>query len=82
MSSSTEFYDNDPGGYSKKTFDADVSEIRDRFLKYVPKESRILDLGCGSGALGCIWAAQNRQGSYTGLDFSGPLLREAERQLS
>ncbi len=36
-----------------------------------------LDLGCGSGALGCLWAQQSRRGSYTGLDFSGPLLTEA-----
>lgn len=36
-----------------------------------------LDLGCGSGALGCLWAEQGRRGSYTGLDFSGPLLTEA-----
>ena len=36
-----------------------------------------LDLGCGSGALGCLWAQQGRRGSYTGLDFSGPLLTEA-----
>ena len=38
-----------------------------------------LDLGCGSGALGQIWAGQQRRGSYTGLDFSGPLLREAQK---
>ena len=52
-----------------------------RVLQTIPVQSASdwLDLGCGSGALGCIWAGQNRQGSYTGLDFSGPLLREAEK---
>ncbi len=49
MRDSIWFYDNDPEGYSAKTFKADVSKIRDRFLSYVPKGSRILDLGCGSG---------------------------------
>ena len=52
-----------------------------RVLESIPKDvpSDWLDLGCGSGALGQIWAEQGRAGSYTGLDFSGPLLREAER---
>ena len=38
-----------------------------------------LDLGCGSGELGRIWAGQGRRGSYTGLDFSNALLKEAEQ---
>ena len=52
-----------------------------RILKTIPVEvpSDWLDLGCGSGALGRIWAEQGRCGSYTGVDFSGPLLREAEK---
>ena len=52
-----------------------------RVLQSIPAKpaSDWLDLGCGSGALGCIWANGQRQGSYTGLDFSGPLLREAEK---
>lgn len=52
-----------------------------RILEMIPAEkpSDWLDLGCGSGALGRIWAGQGRSGSYTGLDFSGPLLRESER---
>lgn len=49
MNETIGFYDSDPQGYSEKTFTADVSGVRDRFLKYVPKGSRILDLGCGSG---------------------------------
>lgn len=52
-----------------------------RVLDSIPKEisSDWLDLGCGSGALGQIWAGQQRCGSYTGLDFSGPLLRKAQK---
>jgi len=53
-----------------------------RVLEMIPKDvpSDWLDLGCGSGALGQIWAGQQRGGSYTGLDFSEPLLREAQRE--
>ena len=52
-----------------------------RVLETIPTDvsSDWLDLGCGSGALGQIWAKQQRSGSYTGLDFSSPLLREAEQ---
>lgn len=52
-----------------------------RVLETIPADvpSDWLDLGCGSGALGRIWAEQGRSGSYTGVDFSGPLLREAEK---
>lgn len=55
-----------------------------RILETVPKDipSDWLDLGCGSGMLGQIWAEQGRSGSYTGIDFSGPLLREAEKNTS
>ena len=41
-----------------------------------------IDIGCGSGALGQEWAAQGRQGSYSGVDFSLPLLREADKVVS
>ncbi len=49
MRGTIDFYDGDPEGYSAKTFHADVSPIRDRFLNHVPDGGRILDLGCGSG---------------------------------
>lgn len=52
-----------------------------RILAAIPADvpSDWLDLGCGSGALGRIWSEQGRCGSYTGVDFSEPLLREAEK---
>lgn len=43
------FYDADPEGYSNRTFSADISDIRDRFVRVLPEGGRILDLGCGSG---------------------------------
>ena len=50
-----------------------------KVLETIPREtaSDWLDLGCGSAALAQIWAGQGRSGSYTGMDFSGPLLQEA-----
>ena len=54
-----------------------VNRILETITPDVPSDW--LDLGCGSGALGRIWSEQRRCGSYTGVDFSGPLLREAEK---
>lgn len=41
-----------------------------------------LDIGCGSGALSAAWIKRGLKGSYTGIDFSLPLLKEAERSLA
>lgn len=37
-----------------------------------------LDIGCGSGALAQAWRRAGLSGTYTGVDFSTPLLAEAE----
>ncbi|MBI9049329.1 MAG: class I SAM-dependent methyltransferase [Anaerolineaceae bacterium] len=47
----------------------------------IPRHGNWLDLGCGNGALGKLWAEQQRKGSYIGLDFSDELLEHA-RQLT
>ncbi len=40
-----------------------------------------LDIGCGSGTLSQAWIKRCLTGSYTGIDFSQPLLHEARKLL-
>lgn len=53
-----------------------------RILDSLPAGGDWLDLGCGSGALAVEWLKAGKGGSYTGLDFSQPLLTEARRAAS
>ena len=51
-----------------------------RVLEKLKKDESILDLGCGNGELARELAKRGHHGPYLGLDFSVPLLREAEVQ--
>jgi len=51
-----------------------------RVLSQLNGTERILDLGCGNGQLARTLAELGHRGSYLGLDFSLPLLKDAERQ--
>ncbi len=51
-----------------------------RVLDMLKGDETILDLGCGNGELARILARRNHRGSYLGLDFSLPLLKNAESQ--
>ncbi len=51
-----------------------------RMLSYLNGSERILDLGCGNGQLARTLADLGHRGSYLGLDFSLPLLKDAEQQ--
>lgn len=44
-----EYYNNNATEFVANTENADVSAIRNRFLKLVPDKGYILDMGCGSG---------------------------------
>lgn len=41
-----------------------------------------LDIGCGGGVLAQAWSSAGLKGSYLGIDFSEPLLEEAQRLLA
>ena len=51
-----------------------------RVLSRLNGSERILDLGCGNGQLARTLAELGHRGSYLGLDFSLPLLKDAEHQ--
>lgn len=43
------YYQENAKAFFDNTVSADVRTLYDRFLKYVPRNGRILDFGCGSG---------------------------------
>lgn len=47
--SSISYYDKNSQEFFDRTINADVQDLYQKFLKYVPKEGRILDAGCGVG---------------------------------
>lgn len=49
-----------------------------RVLDYLDGDETILDLGCGNGELARTLARDGHRGAYLGLDFSLPLLSDAE----
>lgn len=51
-----------------------------RVIDMLKGDEDILDLGCGNGELARELAKRGHRGSYLGVDFSLPLLREAESQ--
>jgi SAM-dependent methyltransferase len=51
-----------------------------RVLEMLKGDEHILDLGCGNGELARELAQRGHHGSYLGVDFSLPLLRDAESQ--
>jgi SAM-dependent methyltransferase len=51
-----------------------------RVLELLKGDESILDLGCGNGELARVLARREHRGPYLGVDFSPPLLRDAEVQ--
>ena len=51
-----------------------------KIISFLDGNERILDLGCGNGELARTLAQTGFHGEYLGLDFSLPLLKDAESQ--
>ena len=49
MSGNIDYYNENAEVFFNGSVSADMSEWRDRFIKYLPAGGRILDAGCGSG---------------------------------
>ncbi len=68
-----------------QTFAADFSATRQRLqpgvtriLQRLPRQARILELGCGNGTLWEALSRRGHQGSYVGIDASGKLIGYAK----
>ncbi|MDN5097589.1 class I SAM-dependent methyltransferase [Aliarcobacter butzleri] len=46
---SEQYYNENANDFISTTINVDLSELYEKFLKYVPKNSHVLDAGCGSG---------------------------------
>ncbi len=44
-----EYYDENADSFFEGSVGADMSQSRDKFVSYLPKNARVLDAGCGSG---------------------------------
>jgi tRNA (uracil-5-)-methyltransferase TRM9 len=53
-----------------------------RVLEMLKGDEDILDLGCGNAELARVLAQRGQRGAYLGVDFSLPLLRDAESPLA
>lgn len=81
LSINRDFYSSFAEGFAatRRRIQPGVRRVLDTLLPR-DEHSVILDLGCGSGALGRVLAEEQRSGSYTGVDFSQELLEEARKE--
>ena len=49
INNTLDFYNNNSKSYIESTLSIDMSHLYKDFLKHIPKDGHILDLGCGSG---------------------------------
>ncbi|MBR4470818.1 MAG: class I SAM-dependent methyltransferase [Erysipelotrichaceae bacterium] len=49
MNNTINYYNKNAKDYFDSTVNADMSDVYQKFLKYLPKHAYILDIGCGSG---------------------------------
>lgn len=79
MNSTIDYYNRNADDYFAHTVDVSFDEIYSRFLKYIPKGGRIIDLGCGSGR-DVKWFCDHGYEAY-GLDASEELVKKASNTL-
>lgn len=73
--STVRYYEENAAEYAKRTVDADMSSLRDRFLAMLPPGGRVLDAGCGSGRDLAVF--RQRGFEATGIDASPAMVRIA-----
>ena len=49
LNSTLDYYNQNASQFASGTMNAEMMDVQDSFVKYLPSKSRILDFGCGSG---------------------------------
>jgi SAM-dependent methyltransferase len=73
--STSRYYDENAAEYTKRTVDADMSTLRNRFMAMLPNGGRVLDAGCGSGRDLAVF--QQRGFDAIGIDASSAMAKIA-----
>lgn len=73
--STSGYYESHAREYFGRTVSADLSSVYDRFLKYVKRNGKVLDIGCGSGR--DLRALRERGFKTVGIDASPSLAKLA-----
>ena len=77
MSDTTiDYYNNNAESFISNTVNCEFSDMQDKFLNYLSKNAKILDLGCGSGRDSKYFL--NKGFNVTALDGSQELCKIAE----
>lgn len=75
MKKTLNYYDINALGFFKSTFKVDMGSLYQPFLRYLPKNAYILDLGCGSGR--DTLAFKNMGYQVDAIDYSLELVKKA-----
>lgn len=79
MRSTIDYYNRIADSYYWTTVGIDMSKLRNAFAAYLPAESRVIDLGCGSGR--DVMAFSDMGHEASGLDASKELVELAKERL-
>lgn len=67
---------------ARARYDAELAQFADEVLRHaaIERGDRVLDVGCGTGALSVLAASVANAGDVTGIDISDTMLTEARRR--
>ena len=73
-----EYYETQAEAFKKRTWNVDMTHIYERFLKYLPKNGKVLDAGCGPGRDVCFFLSKGFD--VHGIDRSESMVKLAQKE--
>ncbi len=76
MNHTSDYYNNNAQAFFENTYQVEMESLYTPFLRYLPENASILDLGCGSGR--DALAFKNKGYQVTAIDYSVELVKKAK----